>query len=80
MAYALGKFARALCDRCAFEYKLSELREEWNGAKVCSECYEPKHPQLTPQLKAMYEEEFRRAADQDEDRASFRVRPDIRMR
>jgi NMD protein affecting ribosome stability and mRNA decay len=48
MAYALGKFARALCDRCAFEYKLSELKQEWNGAKVCSECYESKHPQLEP--------------------------------
>ena len=46
MAYALGKFAKGLCDRCAFEYKLSELREEWNGAKVCPDCYEPKHPQL----------------------------------
>jgi NMD protein affecting ribosome stability and mRNA decay len=48
MAYALGKFAKGLCDRCAFEYKLSELREEWNGAKVCPNCYEPKHPQLEP--------------------------------
>ena len=48
MAYALGKFAKCLCDRCAFEYKLSELREEWNGAKVCPDCYEPKHPQLEP--------------------------------
>jgi NMD protein affecting ribosome stability and mRNA decay len=48
MAYALGKFARGLCDRCSFEYKLSELREEWNGAKVCPNCYEPKHPQLEP--------------------------------
>ena len=48
MAYALGKFAKGLCDRCAFEYKLSELREEWNGAKVCHDCYEPKHPQLEP--------------------------------
>ena len=38
-----------------------------------------KSPQLTPQLKAIYEEEFRRAADQDEDRASFRIRPRIRM-
>tara|TARA_R100000781_G_scaffold49472_1_gene32823 strand:+ start:161 stop:832 length:672 start_codon:yes stop_codon:yes gene_type:complete len=38
-----------------------------------------KAPERTPQLKALYEEEFRRAADQDEDRASFRVRPDIRM-
>ena len=48
MSYALGKFAKGLCDRCAFEYKLSELREEWNGAKVCPDCYEPKHPQLEP--------------------------------
>ena len=48
MAYAQGKFARALCDRCSFEYKLSEIKEEWNGAKVCSRCYEPKHPQLEP--------------------------------
>ena len=37
-----------------------------------------KAPQLTPQLKAIYEEEFRRAADQDEDRASFRIRPNLR--
>ena len=35
-------------------------------------------PQRTAELKAIYEEEFRRAADQDEDRASFRVRPSIR--
>jgi len=48
MAYSLGKFARALCDRCSFEYKLHELKEEWNGAKVCHDCYEPKHPQLEP--------------------------------
>ena len=48
MAYALGKFAKGLCDRCAFEYKLSELREEWIGAKVCPDCYEPKPQQLEP--------------------------------
>ena len=49
MAYALGKFAIALCDRCSFEFKLSELKEEWTGFKVCSECYESKHPQLEPE-------------------------------
>ena len=49
MAYALGKFAIALCDRCSFQFKLSELEEEWTGFKVCSECYEPKHPQLEPE-------------------------------
>tara|TARA_R100000935_G_C2814636_1_gene156665 strand:- start:246 stop:587 length:342 start_codon:yes stop_codon:yes gene_type:complete len=48
MAYALGKFAKALCDRCAFEYKLNELKKEWNGLKVCPDCYETKHPQLEP--------------------------------
>jgi len=48
MAYATGKFARALCDRCGFEYKLNELKEEWNGAKTCPSCYESKHPQLEP--------------------------------
>jgi hypothetical protein len=36
-------------------------------------------PERTAQLKALYEEEFRRAADQDEDRASFNIRPSIRM-
>ena len=35
-------------------------------------------PQLTAQLKSLYEEEFRRAADQDEDRASFQIRPRLR--
>ena len=34
-----------------------------------------KNPQLTAQLKSIYEEEFRRAADEDEDRASFRITP-----
>lgn len=48
MAYASGKFAVALCDRCGFKYKLHTLKEEWNGLKTCRECYEPKHPQLTP--------------------------------
>jgi len=35
-------------------------------------------PQRTAELKAIYEEEFRRAADQDEDKASFRLRPYLR--
>ena len=34
-----------------------------------------KSPERTDQLKLIYEEEFRRAADQDEDRASFKIRP-----
>jgi hypothetical protein len=35
-------------------------------------------PERTAVLKAAYEEEFRRAADQDEDRASFRIKPSMR--
>jgi len=48
MAYASGKYAIAVCDRCGFEYKLSQLKEEWNGAKTCRDCFDPKHPQLEP--------------------------------
>ena len=36
-------------------------------------------PEKTPMLKTVYEEEFRRAADQDEDRASLRIRPNVRV-
>ena len=48
MAYASAKFARALCDRCGFEYKLLDLKKEWNNLKTCQECFETKHPQLEP--------------------------------
>jgi hypothetical protein len=48
MAYALGTYARAICDRCGFEYPYLELKKEWNNLKVCSECFELKHPQLNP--------------------------------
>jgi hypothetical protein len=48
VAYALGKYSRGQCDRCGFVYKYLDLRTEWNGLKVCYECFEPKHPQLEP--------------------------------
>lgn len=48
MAYAQGKHALGVCDRCGMQYKLLSLRKEWTGYKVCIECYEPKHPQLEP--------------------------------
>lgn len=35
----------ALCDRCGFKFKASELKEEWTGWMVCKECWEPRHPQ-----------------------------------
>ena len=48
MAYASGKYAIAICDRCGFRYKNTQLRKEWTGFRVCSECYEPKERQLEP--------------------------------
>jgi hypothetical protein len=46
--YASGRFAIALCDQCVQRFKLNALIKDWNGFKVCRECYEPKHPQLEP--------------------------------
>ena len=48
MAFASGKYALAICDRCGFEYPYSSIKKEWTGSRVCSSCYEPKHPQLEP--------------------------------
>ena len=50
MTFALGKFALGLCDRCGQQYKLLQLKKEWNGLLVCSECYEPKAPQIEPRF------------------------------
>ena len=35
-------------------------------------------PEKVGMLKGLYEEEFQRALSQDEDRASFRIAPDLR--
>jgi hypothetical protein len=35
----------AICDVCGFLYKASELRKRWDGAMVCQEDWEPRHPQ-----------------------------------
>ena len=50
-AFAFGKKARGFCDRCGFEYKLHDLKDEVvdmheTGLKVCSECWDPDQPQL----------------------------------
>ena len=46
--YSSGKNALAICDRCGFSYKYTEIKQEWTGARVCPDCFEPKHPQLEP--------------------------------
>ena len=48
MAFASGKKALAICDRCGFRYRLHQLKKEWNGLKVGPDEYEAKHPQLEP--------------------------------
>ena len=48
MKFATGQYALALCDRCGQQYDYIELRQEWNGLRVCPECFEEKHPQLEP--------------------------------
>lgn len=37
-----------VCDRCAFQRRLSTLKVEWTGLKVCTECFDPRPPQLDP--------------------------------
>ena len=50
MAYASGKYALAVCDTCSWAYKYRVMKTTWEGNRVCPECYEPKHPQLGPEV------------------------------
>ena len=48
--FAVGKRAIGVCDRCGFHYPLKTLKKlTVNGnqinTKVCTECWEPDHPQ-----------------------------------
>lgn len=38
---------KAICDRCGFLFKASQLFKEWTGLRVCkiNDCWEPRHPQ-----------------------------------
>ncbi len=54
--YASAKYAIAECDRCGFQYKLTELKDLFirtteTNIKVCKECWEPDHPQ---NMQGMY--------------------------
>lgn len=49
--FASGKYAIAECDRCAQRFMLKDLRTQTvktkpYKVKVCSECWDPDHPQL----------------------------------
>ena len=34
----------AICDRCGFKFKASQLKEDWQGLRVCAEDFEHRHP------------------------------------
>lgn len=42
--YVAGEW-NVICDRCGFKKFASELRLEWTGFRVCSDCFEHRHPQ-----------------------------------
>lgn len=47
--YATGKNAIGLCQRCGFQYKLSQLREDGEtNLLVCTPCYDIEHPAEKP--------------------------------
>ena len=48
MAFAKGKYAKAISDRSGMEFPYSEMIKEWNGMLVHISEYEAKHPQLEP--------------------------------
>lgn len=35
----------ALCDVCGFKFKAKDLKDRWDGLKVCNQDWEPRHPQ-----------------------------------
>ena len=46
MAYARGKYAKAISDRSGKEFPYTEMVKEWNGSLVHKSEFEAKHPQL----------------------------------
>ena len=48
MAFAIGKFAKAVSDRSGLAFPYSEMVKEWNGSLVHYSEFEEKHPQLDP--------------------------------
>ena len=46
MAYARGKYAKAISDRSGMAFPYNEMVREWNGSLVHKSEYEAKHPQI----------------------------------
>ena len=54
MAFAKGKYSKAISDRSGLEFPYTEMVKEWNGMLVHSSEFEPKQPQLDPKPKGSY--------------------------
>ena len=48
MAFATGKYAKAISDRSGMAFPYNEMVKEWNGSFVHKSEFEEKHPQLEP--------------------------------
>ena len=48
MAFAKGKYAKAISDRSGMEFPYNEMIREWNGMLVHQSEYEARHPQDEP--------------------------------
>lgn len=46
--YASAKNAYGISDRSGFQYRLKDMRKEWNGLLVGKDEWEAKQPQLEP--------------------------------
>ena len=46
MAYARGKYAKAISDRSGMAFPYREMVTEWNGSFVHKSEFEPEHPQI----------------------------------
>jgi hypothetical protein len=42
--FAPGQW-NAICDQCGAKFKASQLLLQWDNARVCWSCYDPRHPQ-----------------------------------
>jgi hypothetical protein len=64
MAFAKGKYAKAVSDRSGFAYPYNEMVKEWNGSLVHKSEFEAKHPQLEPKKHAVDAEGLKNAKPQ----------------
>ena len=66
MAYAKGKYAKAISDRSGVSFPYKEMIKEWNGSFVHKTEYESKHPQLEPKRAKADEIALRDARPQEQ--------------